>query len=1268
MKRYRYISMTIGLLLLELAIGMSKSQAAAILPDEIYRQGDNPPASLIDPGDITIELQTINPGHISGDQEIRSGETASLIRNSESPELVGGKLPAIAWEFSYSKNGEWIPIENAKAVEYAPGILHQTTYFRRVTIQPSDGKTAVSNIVCIKVVPSSQLSLDANRCYILTKTPYVEKTVLDDLSVKQCKMNVQYFDGLGRTSETIDVGVTPDYYDQIVLSEYNDAGKEWRSWLPLTNIQPDHGSYLKPLIYLIRSESDYCDSRGYTEKIYEKNPLSREIATQGPGEEWIGKAGRTEYMTNIVETSHSNPDINLICNLYQVQSDKLINTGRYAKADLSVVRRTDEDGNRTYEFKDKAGRVILSRSMAGTIQYDTYYVYDDMSNLRYVLPPMASEALTDENVLWDESDPIINGYAYLYCYDQRQRCIRKKLPGADWLYNVYDKSDRLIFTQDGNMRAENPNRWIFTIPDAMGRTVLTGTCEQFDGSEISPGCLDQIIVTASYKTSPASFDYLGYELTDCSLGEVELLSVDYYDNYDYLASSVDMDFSGLEFAAVEGFDSNYTTYDPKGYMTGKVSFPLDDKIQPTCEAIYYDKYKRIAQSVMRNHLGGISRHLYKRDFVGNVLSERETHQAGPNADEDVLDRMYRYDHARRIIGDSTTLNGGTPAVVAYTYDDRGRRIAKQISEGLGEMAETYEYNIRGWLTRQHSPFFCQILHYQDAPAVDPSHTVCYSGNINSIEWQHSGSDRYAYLFGYDALHRLTQTDQYTNGTKDNQFIETNLQYDKNGNILQMERYTMGESQLLRYRYRNSNKLLSSLDLGGLQPDPFEPVGYNLSDNASLGTSSTFDTCTYDANGNRIFDVFQSMKVKYNLLNRPASYSNSDRVGIARKSPSIGLWVPGQLRASYSYTADGVLRQVTDNDGNGFDYLGSLVYIRQGDESILESAAFSEGRIEATSAGYKVNYFLTDHLGSVRCVVDNLKKRVEKNDYYPFGSRWTSMQIVANKGRYGYNGKESQETGNIGVLNYDARMYAPGTACWSVPDPMAEKYYSLSPYAFCGNNPIKYVDPKGTVITDYFNLLGNLVYHVDDGNDAKYLVLTLSKNQSKIKEMIAAGAALGVPSNKVMESMNGVYENMDKESLEYGFRVGENGTVSRLVKGQTQEIDAQDWKPAVDDLKAAGDKVAYNVHGHPLYRDKQGKVVGNSDYKPSVTDRKNAVGTQPNIVLGYDVKNSPSTPGSLSSEISKEYIKTIEFYNKQNYPFKSFRFSTFESAVMKINNR
>lgn len=369
---------------------------------------------------------------------------------------------------------------------------------------------------------------------------------------------------------------------------------------------------------------------------------------------------------------------------------------------------------------------------------------------------------------------------------------------------------------------------------------------------------------------------------------------------------------------------------------------------------------------------------------------------------------------------------------------------------------------------------------------------------------------------------------------------------------------MGELQQLSYRYRNSNKLLSSLDMTGLNPDPFEPVGYSISENASLGTSGTFDTCIYDANGNRVFDVFQSMKIKYNLLNRPASYSNSDRMGISRKSPSIGLWVPGQLRAAYSYTADGVLRQITDNDDNGFDYLGSLVYIRQGDESILESAAFSEGRIEATSAGYKVNYFLTDHLGSVRCVLDNRKKRVEKNDYYPFGSRWTSMQIVANKGRYGYNGKESQETGNIGVLNYDARMYAPGTACWSVLDPMAEKYYSQSPYAFCGNNPIKYVDPKGTVITDYYNLKGNLVYHEEDGCSDRYLLPTNSNKELNAKEMIAAVAALKLPTDYILGLMSKIYDLMAQYGIEYGFRVGVKGAVSRIVSGTSRIIQHKDW--------------------------------------------------------------------------------------------------------------
>ena len=45
------------------------------------------------------------------------------------------------------------------------------------------------------------------------------------------------------------------------------------------------------------------------------------------------------------------------------------------------------------------------------------------------------------------------------------------------------------------------------------------------------------------------------------------------------------------------------------------------------------------------------------------------------------------------------------------------------------------------------------------------------------------------------------------------------------------------------------------------------------------------------------------------------------------------------------------------------------------------------------------------------------------------------------------------------------------------DPLAEKYYGVSPYAYCGNNPVRYVDPDGRKIVD---AKGNVIYTKDDG--------------------------------------------------------------------------------------------------------------------------------------------------------------------------------------------
>ncbi|MFC4677160.1 RHS repeat-associated core domain-containing protein, partial [Dysgonomonas termitidis] len=188
----------------------------------------------------------------------------------------------------------------------------------------------------------------------------------------------------------------------------------------------------------------------------------------GPGADWQNtaneKAVLTAYKTNIAG------DATLNCKLYFItvtsQSPTLGQTTNYTTGQLYVTELKDEDGNASYEFKDKLGQVVLTRQMDGTTPLDTYYVYDDFGNQCYVLPPR----IQDEGIAQTKLDEL----AYQYKYDNRNRCIWKKLPGCEPIRYVYDKADRLVYTQDGVQYNKSPKEWTFIIPDAFGRVVLTG--------------------------------------------------------------------------------------------------------------------------------------------------------------------------------------------------------------------------------------------------------------------------------------------------------------------------------------------------------------------------------------------------------------------------------------------------------------------------------------------------------------------------------------------------------------------------------------------------------------------------------------------------------------------------------------------------------------------------------------------------------------------------------------------------------------------------
>ena len=83
-----------------------------------------------------------------------------------------------------------------------------------------------------------------------------------------------------------------------------------------------------------------------------------------------------------------------------------------------------------------------------------------------------------------------------------------------------------------------------------------------------------------------------------------------------------------------------------------------------------------------------------------------------------------------------------------------------------------------------------------------------------------------------------------------------------------------------------------------------------------------------------------------------------------------------------------------------------------------------------------------------------------------GLAFSDSNIASNRSLY--NGKELEDytlgTSYLGTLDYGARHYDPRIARWTVPDPMAEKYYGINPYVYCNGDPVNAIDSDGQRVT------------------------------------------------------------------------------------------------------------------------------------------------------------------------------------------------------------
>ena len=144
------------------------------------------------------------------------------------------------------------------------------------------------------------------------------------------------------------------------------------------------------------------------------------------------------------------------------------------------------------------------------------------------------------------------------------------------------------------------------------------------------------------------------------------------------------------------------------------------------------------------------------------------------------------------------------------------------------------------------------------------------------------------------------------------------------------------------------------------------------------------------------------------------------------------------------------------------YCGSVVYTGS---KAVEYVMHSQGMARPNGSNWDYQYNVTDHLGNVRSVASASNAVLQSTDYFPFGLAHSTTPTGLAKNKYLYNGKELQTELGFGWYDYHARMYDPSKGIFGQVDPMTEKYFGLSPYVYCSNNPLKYIDRNGMEFDD-----------------------------------------------------------------------------------------------------------------------------------------------------------------------------------------------------------
>lgn len=820
------------------------------------------------------------------------------------------------------------------------------------------------------------------------QAPITNPALLTTSNQQQVLEATQYLDGLGRPIQAVSRWGSPTGKDIVQPVHYDAFGRESFQYLPYAAGSSSGTIRSSPFTEQQSFyQTGYKDAAGapmfpsaekfyYSETVFEASPLNRVLNQRAPGNSWIGsnKGIALEYLFNVAEDQvkiweiTSSP-LTFVNGDVGTNIPSLRSVQHYAPGQLYKNVTKDEEGRAVVEYKDKEGRVILKKVQIGAtiptnysgygsnVWLSTYYIYDELGQLRFVIPPKAVEYLNGNgwSFVGTNGQKVVQELCFRYEYDSRGRMTAKKVPGADWVYMIYDTRDRLVATQDGNMRGRN--HWLITCYDGLNRPVLTGMWTQ----AITPSTLqDQITITTTSPTTapsnPTPTDLIlsstgitgtqkamrsvqfdpGFEsgtnmetVLDPNAGGSDgetrvvagqlinkfpfassnglvVLTQTYYDSYDWTTKS----YYAADNSKLQDGGNPYPEALPNSASSATIGKVTGSKVRVLenpdnlnegvflSTVLYYDDKGRTIQSRADNYLNGEDIVTNRYDFNGKLISnyfyQRYSSSAIPA--ELRVQTVHAYDHTGRMMKTWKILQDN-PAkkilIAELQYNELGQLVRKKVGQ---ERDENGAY-------LANSPLEVLDQHYNIRGWLTGVNKAYANGNGSAGQFDH--------FFGMELLYDYGMTDK-------NSFT---------GNISGQKWRTAGNgiARAFGYQYDPANRLLAG--------DFSQRSGSSYADNSTVNFDIKMGdglaaTSAYDANGNILkmqqFGLYKGVSTLLDDMDyHYDAYSNKLKIVQDRSNNvdrKLGDFTAQAIHPNYAVKSNGLALTTTQlQDNNLRDY-------------------------------------------------------------------------------------------------------------------------------------------------------------------------------------------------------------------------------------------------------------------------------------------------------------------------------------------------------------